>query len=180
MPLPTLLLALNSRASMLRLRSGRLAGPHVRQCLGGEPAGGVLTAVHAAVQHSQCGMLPASLAQHRCNSTSTGAQASRSRLAHPVVTTAPVPWMSSLKQSSLSRRRCRMVNARSVWKSARARGMHFMRKLHRSATSAWHAAAGCISADCIKALLYGAQTTPPAASVLLQQVHAQALCGLRA
>ncbi len=118
------------------------------------------TAVRAAVPHLQRNVLTASLVQHRCDTTPTGAKPSRPRLAHPVVTTAPVPWMSSLKQSSLSRRRCRMVNARSVWKSARAHKLQGQNLLmHHSAwheaaqgmkgPSSWHKRPVCITARCI-------------------------------
>lgn len=41
--------------------------------------------------------------------------------AHPVVTTAPVPWMSSLKHRRRSRILSRIANARLVSKSARTR-----------------------------------------------------------
>lgn len=38
--------------------------------------------------------------------------------AHPVTTTAPVPWMSSLKHRHLSLNFSRIANALSVWKSS--------------------------------------------------------------
>lgn len=40
--------------------------------------------------------------------------ASRHFITHPVVTTAPVPWMSSLKHSTFFRMRSRISNACSA------------------------------------------------------------------